>query len=82
MSITKDFEKKKTRIGDYWVSEEAYKPDDVDALLAHARALEAMLKELEWSGLPNYWGLICPICKGTKHTRDCALAKLLEGTNQ
>lgn len=46
MSITNDFEKKKTRIGDYWVSEDAYKPDDVDALLAHARALEAMLEEV------------------------------------
>lgn len=77
MSITKNFEQRHFR-GEYI----GYHERDVEALLAHARALEAMLKELEWSALPNYWGLICPICKGTKHTPDCALNKLLEGTNQ
>jgi len=41
MSVTRDFEERKTRIGDYWGWEIAYRLDDVDELLTHARALEA-----------------------------------------
>lgn len=92
MSITKDFEKKLERIGDYWSWEWAYKQDDVDELLAHARALEAMLKKHElvkenidadgvcWDYCPECREYF-PIGKGV-HKISCQLAKLLEGVEE
>lgn len=62
-----------------------YRERDVLDLLTHARALEAMLRKVEWEGFdygeclhgPDF----CPSCNNSKwagHSPDCALAKLLE----
>jgi len=78
MSITKDFEARiqgKPGLAPYYLVQ------DCAALLAHARALEALLKEHEWTLCDNgEWE--CPECGGRQaggHELDCQLAKLLEG---
>lgn len=77
MSITKEFEKRRLEI-DNW--NRGYMEKDVEALLAHARSLEAMLKKHEWA---EYEGTYyCPECLGLRdegHKTDCQLAKPLEG---
>lgn len=79
MSITKDFEKRKkgtgSTFGDY------YFESDVAELLAHTRALEAMLKKHEWVTWVDDVRY-CPECEEhdfVGHRPDCQLAKLLEG---
>ena len=52
---------------------------DVEDLITHARALEAMLKKHEFSGGDH--SIWCPECKGyyaDGHSPDCELARLLE----
>lgn len=74
MSITKDFEEKLQTSGGHAY----YHVHHVTPLLAHARALEGMLKKHEFT-LEDFW---CPECGGRDdfgHTPDCQLAKLLEG---
>ena len=85
MSITKDFEVlliHDPEGGNY------YNSIFVHALLAHTRALEAMLKKHEWQVIPEHadnrhpYSEECPECHQEKeagHSRDCHLAKLLEG---
>lgn len=81
MSITKEFEERRIRADEFIGTTRVYGANDVRALLAHARALEAMLENVQWS----YGGDECPICYRSsvydyaKHTPDCQLAKLLEG---
>jgi len=84
MSITKDFEKRLLPIENSTV----YGKDETEALLEHARALEAMLKKHEWHGRENndgsnIWcpecGVDCGILEDRPHVSDCQLAKLLEG---
>lgn len=53
-----------------------YSDQDVRRLLAHARALEEMLKEHEFDGY-NCECLEC-LTEYPNHSPDCALAKLLE----
>lgn len=81
MSITKDFERRE--MNGRQASQVFYWPADVKQLLAHARALEDMLRKHQWSDE----GVFCPECgywkPGSKvshvgHSPDCALAKLLE----
>jgi len=77
MSITKDFEQKaiKTPGGGAIFSR-----PDVMELLAHTRALETMLKKLEWTYWPKRQGF-CRACLqevSRGHTYDCPIAKLLE----
>lgn len=66
---------------DNWTK--AYLELDVKELLAHARALEDMLRKHEFVTLGSAydWTQVteCPECSGnTGHAPDCALAKLLE----
>lgn len=85
MSITKDFE---TRPAGCMECGGA-RIEDVNALLAHTRDLEAMLKKHEWSSVEwdgNYYDHedkdACPECRGWKekgHSPDCAIAKLIKG---
>lgn len=78
MSVTKGFEEKEIRF--YGEDTVHYNEDDVLPLLAHARALETMLKKHEWA---EYEGAYyCPECLGLRddgHKTDCQLAKALEG---
>lgn len=83
MSITNDFEDKRGFVDGHI----GYDLATVSELLAHARALEAMLKKHEWClGVGQDHDAACPECEEWKyfgkHAPDCALAKLLEGTNQ
>lgn len=82
MSITKDFEKRLLRQPPF------YREKDVEELLAHTRALEAMLKKHEWNAGKDdqHPDDCCPECKAFKyvpggHKQDCQLAKLLEGVD-
>lgn len=75
MSITLDFENRAWKEPPF---EDRYSAHDVKQLLAHARALEAMLKKHEWSG--GDAGGECIECGfGSNHAHDCQLSKLLEG---
>lgn len=90
MSITNGFEDKRAWSDVGHVYSEIY----VDDLLAHARALEAMLKKHEFANYDSEWGdSRCPECGGSKesmgnpeesigHAPDCQLAKLLEGVEE
>ena len=78
MSLTKDFEKRQRWFnGNY----PFWSDDDGRELLAHARALETMLKKHEWAtrvGRDGDSG--CPECREeyfVGHAPDCELAKLL-----
>lgn len=88
MSITKDFEKGRVYRGI------GYHPEDVDKLLAHARALEtrnealkAMVVKLSRNRLwkddntpLSTMNSECRFCGHREgHDPDCALGKLLEG---
>lgn len=79
MSITKDFESK-IRESRYHLFPIAFwAEEDVRELLAHARALEAMLKGYMYA--PGVWSN-CSCCgkeEGMGHFPNCQLAKLLEG---
>lgn len=73
--ITDGFESLQENCGN---EENQYWSSDVNRLLAHARALEAMLTA---TGSNNVYG--CPTCGklvnySGGHSPDCALAKLLE----
>lgn len=83
MSITKDFESRLLPIEHSTV----YGKDETEALLEHARALEAMLRKHEWE--PDAEDVTikrCPECgraydypfKDMRHFKTCHLAKLLE----
>lgn len=80
MSITHGFEDWEGHAGGFQTNTTVYSKMKVDALLAHARSLEAMLKKHEWA---EYEGTYyCPECLGLRddgHKTDCQLAKLLEG---
>lgn len=68
MSITKDFEKT--------ILYRGYRAEDVLALLAHARALEEMLRkhQFDQGGYGD-----CPECQCDQyHSPGCALAKLIK----
>jgi len=84
MSVTRDFEERA------WKSEHNgiigwYDIDEVQLLLAHARALETFLKKIEWDTSEKQH--TCSWCGQPKkehkpnmgHAEDCQLAKLLEG---
>jgi hypothetical protein len=80
MSITKDFE---TLHRGEWKGV-GYTEYAVDALLVHTRALEKVLKELEWSGWDEASGSECPECgrergDGAGHYQGCKLGELIEG---
>lgn len=78
MSITKDFEAKEFD-ADNW--NKAYLSTDVTPLLAHTRALEAMLKKHEWAKYDSDYGVSsCPECGADKpiylpprHAPNCQL---------
>lgn len=82
MRITKDFEKRflcEAASGSRFVSEEVVK------LLAHARALEDMLRKHEWDGFDFGDDEMCPDCcpecesaRTNGHSPGCELARLLE----
>lgn len=64
----------------FWRNDERV-AKEIDKLLDHTMALEAMLKKHEWSGEESGWET-CLECHGFKanaHAPDCQLAKLLEG---
>lgn len=87
MSITKGFENRRLGVPDEeWSEHGTYKywGDDIERLLKHARALEAMLKKHE--RLPAHRKLMspgdcleCGFSDKHGHAHDCQLAKLLEG---
>lgn len=82
MSITKDFEKRVKGVADEYTLEYMFELKDVVELLAHARALEAMLKKHEWSDNGFDDELDCKECGCSEligHSPDCQLAELLEG---
>ncbi len=70
MSITKDFSIHCDSLT------HTYPDFVVESLLAHARALEAMLKKHEWS---EGWCRECRNDRPDGHAPDCALARLLNG---
>lgn len=81
MNITNDFEDCAILSGDHTLGETMFRVADIVLLLAHARALEAMLKKVQWV---TWVGDIryCPECEEhdfVGHTPDCQLAKLLDG---
>lgn len=83
MSITKDFEKMA------WGShgdECSYDTDLVNELLAHTRALEAMLKKHQYADKAPDNDPLCPECGALEpigsfhgHRPNCQLGKLLDG---
>ena len=85
MSITKDFEKRRIPVPkEEWSEHGTFKywGDDIEWLLKHTRALEAMLKKHEWSGSRDWGSASCCLeCDALElpHEPDCPLAKLLEG---
>jgi hypothetical protein len=84
MSITKGFEDHANKAGNYKDRAIVYSMVDVDKLLAHARALEAMLMKHEWADKSDDGTRWCPECYGGMtwegHSPDCQLAKLLDET--
>jgi hypothetical protein len=76
MSITSGFEERESLGNSYYYHEA------VDQLLAHTRALEAMLKKHEWDGRDADLDEACLECGRyygfANHLPDCQLAKLLE----
>lgn len=77
MSITKDFEQTAMAHG-----LPMYKMKEVDDLLTHARALEAMLKKHEFVVDEVYEACVeCGMPQHSGHSKDCELAKLLDGVN-
>lgn len=74
VSITKDFETRQAGCMECGGA----KSEDIAELLAHARALDAMLKAHEFDGQETGDGT-CISCGQYPHTEDCQLAKLLEG---
>jgi len=73
MSITSGFEKKEIidpSGGSY------YNAIFVQDLLAHARALEDMLRKHQWSG-DGPWCQECGNHQDDGHASDCSLAKLI-----
>lgn len=59
---------------------DGYDEDDVNELLTHARALEAMLTKHEWILDDHMGNGYCPECgsKMNGHSPDCELARLIE----
>lgn len=82
MSVTVGFEEREC--GMKTPGSRYYLPEDVNQLLAHARALEAMLKRVERVMFKDtkteaFSWVECPICNEERyHAPDCQLAKLLE----
>lgn len=84
MSITKDFEGSYHKAHLFRDTALVVTAKRVDALLTHARALEAMLKKHEWLHLAFRGLTACPECQQPRlagHSTDCQLAKLLEGAD-
>jgi len=73
MSITSGFEESKNALT------RTYPDFRVDALLAHTRALEAMLKKHEWTKPYAPTCSECGMYESQGHAPNCQLAKLLEG---
>ena len=81
MSITKDFEKRPKETALFAGHGEWFATEDVLRLLAHTRALEAMLKKHEWCENDTNWRHCdeCGTSETSGHKPDCQLAKLIEG---
>lgn len=78
--LTDGFESKMMGSDDVFF--DCYSKQDVEKLLAHTRALEAMLKKHEWKWDGELADSFCLECGRIKdhrgHTHDCELARLLE----
>jgi len=82
MSITTGFEEREEYCGGDDINLSYFSVKDTLELLAHTRALEAMLRKHEFVLETVY--SFCPECSGMKtgngHSTDCQLAKLLGGS--
>jgi hypothetical protein len=84
--LTDGFERRVYDWTEFGDGDMVYSTPDVVALLAHARALEAMLKKHQWSGTGYYIDIehpisVCPECAERMvdpHAPDCELARLLD----